>query len=143
VLNKYFKILIPIAILAMIASISSCSAADLSGFDGLHKLESEMYNTISYANHDCWYFADYAANRLSENGYSCAVVQGTSDVGVSNHRALFVYMNEDNGLHKFESSKAVRDGVGLDCDWWEANAYLSIISEYNGFNYSPLYGDGY
>jgi hypothetical protein len=143
-LNIYSKILTSIAILAIITSMSSCSAADLYGFDGLHNLENEMYNEFSYPNHDCWFYADYAAGRLSENGYKCAVVQGESDIGVSNHRALFVYMNEDNQLHKFESSRAVRERAGgLDYDWWAANAPLTTIEAYNGFDFSPLYGDEY
>lgn len=141
-LNKYSKILTSIAILAVIcvSTISSCSAADLVGFDGLHKLEKEMYGE---SLGDCWGCADYAARRLSENGYNCAIVEGMSDIGVSNHRALFVYMNEDNQLHKFESQRANQRGEGLDYDWWAANAPLTVIEAYNGFNFSPLYGDEY
>jgi hypothetical protein len=126
-----------VALLGLVASISSCSAGDLNGFEGIRALEQEMYSKPHW--NDCYYCANYAADRLSaQNGYTTMIVQGTSDESY-NHEAMFIYMNEDKTWHKFESQRAnwKNDdwmGVGytaLYYDWWMDGQTLTVVQRFN------------
>ncbi|MDR2622963.1 MAG: hypothetical protein LBC39_00090 [Methanobrevibacter sp.] len=129
--NRYSKILISIAMLIVVSTstMSVAFAGDLSGFNGLDKLAKEMYGMDLG---DCWDCSKYAANRLSENGYKCAIVEGTSDIGVTNHRAVYVYMNEDSNMHCFEAQCAKERG------YWQRNWFINVpttVESFNGYNF--------
>ncbi|MDR2830096.1 MAG: hypothetical protein LBB45_03510 [Methanobrevibacter sp.] len=145
--NKYSKILISIAMLMIVSSVmSSCFAYNLAK-DDLDRLNYLSYKMHGESLGDCWGCANVAAYGftasdreyaygLKDLGYMGAIVEGESDIGFSNHRAVVLLIGDE--LVLFESSAAQRDGE-WNKNWFENKDpsfhHLKVVEKFNGYPY--------
>ncbi|GAA5818662.1 MAG: Pseudogene of glycosyltransferase family 8 protein [Methanobrevibacter sp. CfCl-M3] len=117
--------------------ISNCFAYNYPNDGYLNGLTSEMYGKDLG---DCWGCAYYAFDKLKANGYRVAIVQGMSDTGVGNHRAIVIKdegLGNPSNLYVFESQAANWRGT-YQKDWFNEKNNpdaLSIIEKSDNFDF--------
>jgi hypothetical protein len=104
-------------------------------FTPITQIARDLYAWGFYGkNGDCYSFSNWVAEKLADAGYSCAIYQGSTELG--NHRCVKLSVNGAN--YWFETCRCVQNGWGVNPYNW-AIAYNTwnpqgIIKSFKGFN---------
>ncbi|MDR2873774.1 MAG: hypothetical protein LBV42_03400 [Methanobrevibacter sp.] len=152
--SKYFKTFI--TLLTIILSVSSSFAnvgvtvPDPGQFNGTGiygvnvTLTNNMNQHLEYGSGatfeevfykfegDSWGLADYAAHYLKREGYPCAIIQGESNNGTHDYRAILVEIN--GTIYRFESECATNEDNGWDISKFKEGTNQTVLQTFNNFS---------